>query len=350
MRKILILGGGRIGKIAFHTLKEKSYDVRILDKAPLAECKSASVTIDLFNEEKVDNFIQSFHPEAIVNCLPFDASKKPAEYALKHRTHYFDVTEDIGTGRLIKALAQGSHRAFVPHCGLAPGIISIISTSLIKEFDSVSSLYAKCGVLPLYSNNSLKYGITWSVDGLVNQYCNKCLIVENHVIKEVDALENAETFIFDGVEYESFNTSGGIGTFVESFATKISNISYQTIRYPGHRHLMYFLLHELGCINHRNFLTELLKNQLPIIREDMTLISITARGILDGKPLERSYIKKFYAQTMAGEHVTSLEATTVGSLCAIISEVFSHPDKYKGFIKQEDFALASIRSHTTVNF
>lgn len=350
MRKILILGGGKIGKIAFHVLREKNYDIKILDKTCVPEYKDSLVTLDLFDESSVDNFIKSFKPDAIVNCLPFYASQKPAEYALKHKAHYFDVTEDIETGRSIKKLAQGSDKAFVPHCGLAPGIMSIISASMIKDFDSVLSVRAKCGVLPVYSNNSLKYGVTWSIDGLVNQYCNKCLVVENHTIKEVDALDNLEKFLLDGVEYESFNTSGGIGTFAETFASTIPHISYQTIRYPGHRHLIHFLLHELGGIHHREFLTTLLQNTLPVIKEDVTIITITVQGTVAGRPLEKSYTKKFYAQQMANVSVTSLEATTVGSLCAVISEVLSCPEKYKGFIKQELFDLQDIQRHTMVNF
>lgn len=350
MKKILILGCGKIGKIAFHVLKEKNYDVRILDKASVPEYNHSLVNLDLFDEASVDNFIKSFKPDAIVNCLPFYASQKPAEYAFKHNCHYFDVTEDVETGKSIKTLAQSSDKAFVPHCGLAPGIMSIISASMIKDFDSVLSVRAKCGVLPVYSNNSLKYGVTWSIDGLVNQYCNKCLVVEDHTIKEVDALDNLEKFLLDGVEYESFNTSGGIGTFVETFASTIPHISYQTIRYPGHRNLIHFLLRELGGINHRELLTTLLQNTLPVIKEDVTIINITVQGFIDGCPLEKSYSKKFYAQQMANVSVTSIEATTVGSLCSVISEVLSCPQKYKGFIKQEAFDLKDIQRHTTVNF
>ncbi len=350
MKKILVLGGGRIGRIVFHILKEKKYEVKILDKMPLVEYNKDFTAIDIFDEQKVDNFIRFFTPDAIVNCLPFYASKKPAEYAVKHRTHYFDVTEDVETGRFIRELARSTDKALVPHCGLAPGIVSIIGANLIKDFDSINDVRVKCGVLPIYSTNSLRYAITWSVDGLVNQYCNKCLVVDNYHIKEVEALGDTENFIFDGIEYESFNTSGGIGTLAESFAEKVCQMSYQTIRYPGHRNLVYFLMNELGGANHREFLVNLFQSALPVTRDDVTIINITVNGSMNGQVIEKSYTKKFYSQQISSIQATSLEATTAGSLCAVISEVLTNPEKYKGFIKQENFDLNVIRKHTTVNF
>ena len=35
----------------------------------------------------------------------------------------------------------------------------------------------RVGALPLYPTNALRYNVTWSVDGLINEYCNPCEIV-----------------------------------------------------------------------------------------------------------------------------------------------------------------------------
>ena len=33
--------------------------------------------------------------------------------------------------------------------------------------------------------------------------------------------------------YEAFNTSGGLGTLCETWAGKVRNLDYKTVRYPG---------------------------------------------------------------------------------------------------------------------
>ena len=40
--------------------------------------------------------------------------------------HYFDLTEDVATTRMVKELAEDATTAFIPQCGLAPGFIAIV--------------------------------------------------------------------------------------------------------------------------------------------------------------------------------------------------------------------------------
>ena len=53
--------------------------------------------------------------------------------------------------------------------------------------------------------------------------------------------EYLERFAIDGVEYEAFNTSGGLGTLCETLEGKVNELNYKTVRYPGHHYLMDFL-------------------------------------------------------------------------------------------------------------
>ena len=32
----------------------------------------------------------------------------------------------------------------------------------------------RVGALPVFPTNALKYNLTWSTDGLINEYCNPC--------------------------------------------------------------------------------------------------------------------------------------------------------------------------------
>ena len=65
----------------------------------------------------------------------------------------------------------------------------------------------RVGALPAFPTNALKYNLTWSVDGLINEYCNPCEAIHDGQQIEVLPLEGLEHFSLDGTEYEAFNTS-----------------------------------------------------------------------------------------------------------------------------------------------
>ena len=78
---------------------------------------------------------------------------------------------------------------------------------------SLDSVKLRVGALPQYPSNALNYNLTWSTDGVINEYCEPCEAIVNGVRREVPPLEEREEFSLDGVTYEAFNTSGGSGPF-----------------------------------------------------------------------------------------------------------------------------------------
>src|SRR3546814_14275284 len=82
---------------------------------------------------------------------------------------------------------------------------------------------------------SLKYNLTWSTDGLINEYCNPCEAIYEGEQIEVMPLEGLESFSLDGIDYEAFNTSGGLGTLCDTLAGRVKSLNYKTVRYPGDR-------------------------------------------------------------------------------------------------------------------
>ena len=141
----------------------------------------------------------------------------------------------------------------------------------------------RVGALPIFPSNALKYNLTWSTDGLINEYCNPCEAIFDGVQREVPALEQVEEFSLDGVQYEAFNTSGGLGTLCDTLAGHVRELNYRTIRYPGHRDVMKLLLHDLRLSERPEVLTELLENALPETRQDVVVIFATATGRRGGR-------------------------------------------------------------------
>ena len=94
-------------------------------------------------------------------------------------------------------------------------------------------------------------------------------------------LEDYEVLGHDGVEYECFNTSGGLGTLPETLEGKARSVSYRSIRYPGHCEILKLLLHDLGLERRRDLLKEIFEAALP--RTDQDVVS----GLLHGQRHDR---------------------------------------------------------------
>ncbi len=154
----------------------------------------------------------------------------------------------------------------MPQCGLAPGFIGIVAHDLAKRLDDVREVKMRVGALPEFPTNALKYNLTWSIDGLINEYCQPCEAIRDGRTQWVQPLEGVEHFSLDGTEYEAFNTSGGLGTLCETLAGKVETLDYKSVRYPGHRDLMKFLLDDLRMSTDRDGLKAMLR----------------ARGAVDG--------------------------------------------------------------------
>src|SRR5882762_2274897 len=85
-----------------------------------------------------------------------------------------------------------------------------------------------------------------------------------------------------GVDYEAFNTSGGVGTLCETLRGKVRTLNYKTIRYRGHRDLIAFLMNELRLNARRPLLKEILESAVPVTPQDVVLIFCTVSGWKDG--------------------------------------------------------------------
>ncbi|MFV0445261.1 MAG: saccharopine dehydrogenase family protein [Planctomycetaceae bacterium] len=346
MRKVLLLGAGKIGRmIARRLVDSGDYDVLVGDASEAALTRMAervpvsSRVIDVNDEHVLAEAMQG--RDAVLCALSFQFSQPVAAAALKSGISYFDLTEDVATTRAIKALAEQAQprQVFMPQCGLAPGFISIAAAHLLREFDRVDSVRMRVGALPTFPSNMLKYNLTWSTDGLINEYCNLCEVIHDGQQLDVLPLEGYEEFSLDGVRYEAFNTSGGLGTLCESLAGRVRELNYKTIRYPGHRELMQFLLGELRLSERRGLLREILEHAIPVTFQDVVITFCTVTGQRRGQLVQMTDARKIYSHSIANESWSAIQITTASSLCAVLDLHFAGQLPQQGFVRQEQVRL-----------
>ena len=352
MRKILVLGGGKIGSLISVLLSGTGeYDVFLgdVDKETTTrlahEIKNPHFhpyVLDVMAEGSLDDFLRTNNVDGIVSSLPYFCNPTVGRVARAHSLHYFDLTEDVEVTEQIKSVSQGSPQAFVPQCGLAPGFISIVANELMTHFESIESVKMRVGALPVNPSNRLKYSLTWSTDGLINEYGNICFGIEGGKNATLQPLEGYETIEVDGLLYEAFNTSGGLGTLADTYAGQVNTMNYKTLRYPGHCEKIHLLMDDLKLNDDRDTLKRILEHAIPKTLQDVVLIYAAVNGKQQGELFEENYVKKIYPQTIAGKLWSAIQVTTASGMCAVVDLVFSNPSAFHGFVTQETFKLQNI--------
>lgn len=344
MKEVVIVGAGKIGATIADMLTETGdYAVTVVDRqAGALETLGPNIKTARIDLEKGEDLAPTLKGKfAVLSAAPFHLTTRIAEAAAEAGVHYMDLTEDVASTRIVKQIAAKADTAFIPQCGLAPGFISIVANDLAKRFDSLESVRMRVGALPQFPSNALNYNLTWSTDGVINEYCEPCeAIVEGELI-ETPPLEEREEFSLDGVLYEAFNTSGGLGTLAETLKGKVRTLNYRTIRYPGHAAIMKALLNDLGLRHRREVLKDILENALPATFQDVVVIFVTVAGRKNGRLLQETYANKVYSKG-SGENVRSaIQITTASGICAVLDMLADGTLRSKGFVRQEEISLDS---------
>ncbi len=352
MQDILVLGAGKIGALISGLLAESvDYRVQLADSMSgvAADVVSAhnnkqivAFDLDASNKEALTSHVREHQPSAIVSGLPYYCNVAVAEVARSEGLHYFDLTEDVAVTATVRELAKGAKQVFAPQCGLAPGFISIAANELIQHFESLKSVKLRVGALPQHPNNVLKYSLTWSTDGVINEYGNLCQSIVDGEEIDVLPLEGLEKIEIDGTRYEAFNTSGGLGSLGETFGDRVTTMNYKTIRYPGHCEQIRLLMNGLKLNHDRPTLKRILENAVPQTLQDVVVIYAAVTGMQDGELREENYVNKIYPQVVAGRLWSAIQITTASGICSVLDIVLSDPGEYEGFIAQERFKLTDV--------
>jgi saccharopine dehydrogenase-like NADP-dependent oxidoreductase len=346
MRKIAVLGLGKVGALAALLLHEAGFEVIGLDLA--APRGDLPFPVSAADVSDVSGLAARFREvEAVLSCLPFHLNKGVAAAAHAGGVHYFDLTEDVPTTRTILELSRTSRGLMAPQCGLAPGFVGIVGASQIGEFDVCRSVRMRVGALPRNPTGLMGYAFNWSAEGVVNEYLNDCEVIEGGVRKWVSPMEWLETIYINGVKLEAFTTSGGLGTMCETYLGRVENIDYKTMRYPGHMELMNFFFHELLMRDRRDIAGQILVNAKPPVDDDVVYVHVASEGFIGGRLSRKEFVRGYLPIEVGGARRTAIAWTTSSSVVAVIEMVRDGILPRQGFLKQEDIPLeAFLRTRT----
>ena len=201
----------------------------------------------------------------------------------------------------LSAEAASAGITVVPDCGQVPGMGTSLILHALEALDEPRDVFMwDCG-LPQNPSPPWHYRLTFSIEGLTNEYFGDCVFIRDGKTVGVPAMEELEIVEFPPPigRLEAFTTSGGLTTAARTFAGRLRTLQNKTLRYPGNFAQLKVLQH-LGLLEvrpievdgrpviPRHVLHTLWDPQIradPDTR-DLILIRILAQGLRDGKPTD----------------------------------------------------------------
>ena len=305
--KIAVIGAGLMGRAAVYDLAQRDdveqvgvYDIdqQLAQEiaAKFGGSKAVAGQLDAGDEGWARKVLGEY--EAAVSCVTYRYNTSLTQAAIAAKCHMVDLGGNNDVVRTQLSMNDAAEKAgviIIPDCGLAPGMVSIIVADGVSRFEKATSAKIRVGGLPQSPRGALKYQIVFSSEGLINEYWEPCLILENGQKKTVNPMTEVEQLEFDGVgQLEAFYTSGGTSTLPDTYQGKIDFLDYKTIRYPGHCALFKPML-ELGlasrkpvdvggqAVEPRAVFKAVLEKSLGFNDLDMVLVRVTVSGVTGGK-------------------------------------------------------------------
>jgi lysine 6-dehydrogenase len=356
--KLLVLGAGLQGSAAaFDLLRNVDVErVGLADRSSerleqarlrLGDRRLSLHELDVADTERVIELMADY--DACLSAVNYWFNVDLTRAAIEARTHFCDLGGNntiVGEQLKMDAAAFAAGVTVVPDCGLAPGMANILAAHGIRRLDEVSSVRIRVGGLPQHPKPPLDYQLVFAVEGLLNEYVERCVVVRDGVKLSVEPLTEIEEIEFPEPfgKLEAFHTSGGLSTLAKTFAGKIRDMDYKTIRYPGHGAKMRTLL-EIGLfsadplqvgdveVKPRAVTARVLENLLAGDDQDCVLVRVTVVGLKNGarRRLEFELIDHYDAEN----GITAMMRCTAYPASVILQMLASKRIEPRGVVLQE---------------
>ena len=329
---IVVFGSGMMGQAIVYdlvkfsnfkkiTITDKSEDSLNLVKKNFKNSIEYK-NIDITDKNELKNILKK--NDIAISAVPYKYNYDLTKICIETKTHFLDLggnNDIVKKQRSLSEQARKKDVTIIHDCGLAPGLSSVIVKDIVEQMDNIEFIKIRVGGLPIDPKPPLNYQIVFSPNGLINEYYEDAIILENHKIKKKKSMTELEEIQFPKPfgNMEAFLTSGGCSTIPYTYKNQIQFLDYKTIRYPGHCEKFKLLLDlDLGSekpilVNNikiipRNVLIKLLFKNLPTNQNDVVLLKVLSSGNKDGKKIDMNFTMIDYYDEK--NKITSMMRTT----------------------------------------
>lgn len=340
MSRIVVLGAGIVGRAAAWDLVRRDHEVVLADADGDAAARVAAEIgavpadpVDAADPGSVASLLAG--AAVLVSAVPYRFGLGLAEAAIEAGMHYLDFGGNPAVVAAQLALDRRARHAgvtVVPDCGLAPGLANLLAVADVAALGDgpVERVAMRVGALPASPTGALGYQLTFSPEGLVNEYAEFCEVLRGGEVAAVEPLTEFEIVEWAGWgPLEAFQTAGGTSTLPHRWAGRVADLDYKTLRYPGHGRIFRALL-ELGLFDEepypvggtavapRAVLVEALRRSLPRSDDDIVLVRTWATARREGSWVAAGHqlVDRHDGRFSALARTTAYPATALAHLLA----------------------------------
>ena len=264
--KLLVIGSGMMGSAAAYDMArnpevkgvtiadsdhKRAKEVAARLNKLLGSKKITPEKVDASSERSVYKLMRGH--AACLSAVPYFFNLGLAKAAIKAKCHFADLGGNNVVVRKTLDMAKKAAKAGValaPDCGLSPGMASILAGELMRRIGGkAEALKIYVGGLPVNPKPPFNYQMVFSVEGLINEYCEPAIVLRKGKIQRIEPLTEIEKFEIPGLPtLDAFHTSGGTSTLPETFAGRVGECFEKTLRYEGHISLIRGL-YDLGLFS-----------------------------------------------------------------------------------------------------
>lgn len=328
MRKLVVLGGGRVGGTIARDLAGE-FDVTVVDRSaealgPLAREGLATEEADLSDRSSLERHIAG--ADLVVGAVPGDLGFETARTVIEAGRPLVDISFFEQDPFGLDAMACERDVVAVVDCGIAPGWSNMVLGYLEARMDRVDRFRCYVGGLPVERRWPYEYAAVFSPLDVIAEYTRPARLVVGGDVVSRPALSEIELLDLPGVgTLEAFNTDG-LRTLVET--SECPDMREKTLRYPGHADRMR-MLRDSGFFDKRpvelgetsivplDLTAKLLVDEwrLEPGEEDLTVMRVEVDGLDDGRPVRRTFdlLDRYDSETG-----TTSMARTTGFMCTAV--------------------------------
>jgi saccharopine dehydrogenase-like NADP-dependent oxidoreductase len=246
--EVIILGSGKIGSVIAKDFSKTGVKITLSD-VDIKRAKKAAAEIGgdytVFDTSDYRSMVDTLSEyDLVLGALPGNYGTKALEACVETGKSVVDVSFTPEDPSELDSRARDAGIIIIPDCGVAPGLSNLLVGYGASHLDKVDEAKIMVGGIPEKPVPPIGYTVTWSADGLIDEYVRDVSIIKNGKIVQTPALSGLEKIEFPGVgTLEAFYTDG-LRSLVKSFP-EAKNLYEKTLRYPGHVEKVK-LLRELG--------------------------------------------------------------------------------------------------------
>ena len=236
-----------------------------------------------------------------------------------------------------------------PQCGLAPGLIGIVGSSLAEGLTELRRMQLRVGALPQHPTGVLGYAFTWSPEGVVNEYLNDCEVIRERAAPDGAGHGRHRDGRHRRHPARGLRHLGRARHAVRDLRGPHPPPRLQDPPLPGplRRHPLPArragAARPAGAGRARSSSTA-----KPPVDDDVVYLYAAVEGIDDGTAWPgASTCAAGTRSEIAGRWWRAISWTTAASACGVVELVARGKVPGTGFLRQEDVALADLLATTT---